>query len=81
MSGLKWEDHVKFDEKYYRPTEVDELLADASKAREQLGWTPKVKFRDLVRIMVDYRSREARHPVARGGEADLERLGMTWIRG
>jgi GDPmannose 4,6-dehydratase len=50
---LDWEKYVKIDPRYYRPTEVDLLLGDASKARQQLGWQPKVKFQDLVRMMVD----------------------------
>ena len=79
--GLQWEDHVKFDEKYYRPTEVDELLADASKARTKLGWTPKVKFRELVRIMVDYDLEKAGLPSPGEGKLILAELGMTWIRG
>jgi GDPmannose 4,6-dehydratase len=50
---LDWEKYVKIDPRYYRPTEVDLLLGDASKARQKLGWQPKVKFPDLVRMMVD----------------------------
>lgn len=52
-AGLDWSKHVQIDPAYYRPAEVDFLLGDASKARRQLGWEPKVKFPDLVRIMVD----------------------------
>jgi GDPmannose 4,6-dehydratase len=52
-AGLDWEAHVEIDPRYFRPAEVDVLLGDASKAREQLGWEPKVGFEDLVRIMVD----------------------------
>lgn len=52
-AGLDWHEYVRIDQRYFRPTEVDYLLADASKAREKLGWEPRVKFRDLVRIMVD----------------------------
>jgi GDPmannose 4,6-dehydratase len=52
-AGLDWNKHVQIDPAYYRPAEVDYLLGDASKARRQLGWEPKVKFPDLVRIMVD----------------------------
>jgi GDPmannose 4,6-dehydratase len=51
--GLDWEQHVEIDPKYYRPSEVDVLLGDASKAREQLGWEPKVRFKELVELMVD----------------------------
>ena len=51
--GLEWERYVEYDEKYERPAEVDLLLGDASKAKRVLGWTPKVKFLELVRLMVD----------------------------
>ena len=59
--GLDYKDYVKIDPRYFRPTEVDYLEADASKSKEILGWEPKVRYRDLVHIMVD---------------ADLERLGQ-----
>jgi GDPmannose 4,6-dehydratase len=51
--GLDWRDVVEFDQRYERPAEVDALCGDASKARDQLGWTPTVTFRELVAIMVD----------------------------
>jgi GDPmannose 4,6-dehydratase len=50
---LNWNHFVKIDPRYYRPNEVDLLLGDASKARQKLGWQPKVSFQDLVRMMVD----------------------------
>jgi len=53
LAGLDWEDFVKIDPKYYRPAEVDVLLADASKARRLLNWQPKIGFEDLVRGMVE----------------------------
>jgi len=51
--SLDWEAAVDYDARYERPAEVDMLVGDASKAKAQLGWEPKVKFKDLVRIMVD----------------------------
>jgi GDPmannose 4,6-dehydratase len=51
--GLDWQDVVEFDERYLRPAEVDALQGDASKAREKLGWSPTVTFKELVQIMVD----------------------------
>ncbi len=51
--GLNWQDYVSTDPSLLRPAEVDLLLADASKAREKLGWEPKVRFEGLVRMMVD----------------------------
>ncbi|MEK9985027.1 MAG: GDP-mannose 4,6-dehydratase [Opitutae bacterium] len=50
---LDWKEYVKFDERYMRPAEVDLLIGDPAKAKKQLGWEPKVKFRDLCKIMVD----------------------------
>jgi GDPmannose 4,6-dehydratase len=52
-AGLDWHDHVVIDPQLYRPAEVDALLADASRARRELGWQPKVSFAELVRRMVD----------------------------
>jgi GDPmannose 4,6-dehydratase len=66
-AGLNWENHVRFDERYLRPTEVDALIGDYSKAEKKLGWVPTVKTPELARIMVD---------------ADLETLknaGNPWI--
>jgi GDPmannose 4,6-dehydratase len=52
-AGLEWQKYVEIDPKYYRPSEVDVLIGDASKAKKQLGWVPKTKFPELVRIMTD----------------------------
>ncbi|HEY0405399.1 MAG TPA: GDP-mannose 4,6-dehydratase [Pyrinomonadaceae bacterium] len=54
LLNIEWQQHVDIDPRYYRPTEVDLLLGDASKAREKLGWEPKVSFRELVRLMVEH---------------------------
>lgn len=50
--GLDWHEYVDVDARYFRPTEVDELCGDASRAREQLNWHPRTNFHDLVRIML-----------------------------
>ncbi len=52
--GLNWKDYVKQDPKFMRPAEVDYLIGNYSKAKQVLGWKPKVKFKELVKIMVDY---------------------------
>jgi GDPmannose 4,6-dehydratase len=52
-AGLDWEKHVVIDPKLVRPAEVDLLLGDATKARDRLGWKPRVSFRELVERMVD----------------------------
>jgi len=51
---LDWQEYVEIDPWYYRPSEVDYLQGDASKARRELGWEPKVGFEELVRLMVDH---------------------------
>lgn len=65
--GLDWQEYVKFDERYLRPTEVDALIGDSSKAQEKLGWVPTVDGLALAKLMVD---------------ADIEALeceGRPWI--
>lgn len=65
--GLKWEDHVVFDERFLRPTEVDALIGDATKAKDKLGWKPTVEAPELAKIMV---------------EADIRALncaGTAWV--
>jgi GDPmannose 4,6-dehydratase len=61
LVGLDWQEYVVIDPRYFRPTEVDELCGDASKAAERLGWRPRTCFAELTRIMV---------------EADLEEAGL-----
>ena len=50
---LDWQDHVRHDSRYERPAEVDLLIGDPAKAKKILGWEPKVRFRELARLMVD----------------------------
>jgi len=61
--GLKWQDYVEIDQRYFRPSEVDLLIGDPSKAKEQLNWTPKTSFDQLVKIMV---------------KSDLEELNLNY---
>jgi GDPmannose 4,6-dehydratase len=51
--GLDWQTHVEIDQNYFRPAEVDLLIGDYSKAKQHLGWEPKTKFKNLVKLMVD----------------------------
>jgi GDPmannose 4,6-dehydratase len=60
--SLDWEKHVEIDPKYFRPTEVDDLRADITKAKKVLDWSPRIHFSDLVKIMVD---------------ADMEQIGIS----
>ena len=73
--GLDWERHVEIDPKYYRPAEVDALCGDPSKAREKLGWEPKVTFKELVRIMIDADVKVDRGPARRPQRAN----GRAWL--
>jgi GDPmannose 4,6-dehydratase len=52
-AGLDWAKYVELDPRYLRPSEVDLLIGDGSKAKRQLNWEPKTKFKELVRLMVD----------------------------
>lgn len=53
-AGLDWEKYVKYDPRYERPAEVELLIGNAAKAKKQLGWEPKVRFQELVELMVDH---------------------------
>ncbi len=59
LVGLDWQEHVQIDARYFRPTEVDALLGDASKAQEKLAWEPKVRFGQLIEIMLEAELLEA----------------------
>jgi GDPmannose 4,6-dehydratase len=59
--GLDWEKHVRYDQRYERPAEVELLIGNPAKAEKQLGWSPKVKFKDLVKIMVEHDLELAQH--------------------
>jgi GDPmannose 4,6-dehydratase len=52
--GLDWEKYVKYDQRYERPAEVELLIGDPAKAKRQLGWEPKVRFKELVKLMIDH---------------------------
>jgi GDPmannose 4,6-dehydratase len=68
LLGLDWQKYVKHDPRYERPAEVDLLIGNPEKARRQLGWAPKVRFKDLVKIMVEHDLGLAKH------EAEIEKL-------
>ncbi len=59
---LDWKEYIEIDSRYFRPTEVENLRADPSKAKKELNWTARISFKELVKIMVDY---------------DLELLGLS----
>ena len=53
-AGLDWREYVEIDQRYFRPLETEFLLSNPAKARKRLGWSPRINFKDLVKIMVDY---------------------------
>ena len=81
-AGLDMKSRVKYDERYTRPMEVDELAADTAKARERLGWNPKIGFDSLVKIMVDADMEDAGLDSPGEGRAALKAAGVDeWSAG
>ena len=78
--GLDWNEYVRIDPRYFRPTEVDYLMADASRARKELGWQPRVNFHELVRIMVDADMELAGQQSPGEGKHILEERFTGWHR-
>ncbi|HZA22524.1 MAG TPA: GDP-mannose 4,6-dehydratase, partial [Dehalococcoidia bacterium] len=79
--GLDWQDYVEIDPRYFRPTEVDHLAADITKARRQLQWSPRITFYDLVKIMVDADMRSVGLEPPGEGDKILRKHGFHWIGG
>ncbi len=78
-AGLDHEKHIKIDKRFYRPTEVESLIADASKAKKELGLDLKVKFGDLVKIMVDADMRAAGlKPIGEGDKLLAKKFPVRW---
>ena len=77
--GLNWIEYVRIDPRYFRPTEVEVLIADITKAKEKLGWEPKIKFSDLIKIMVDADMRGAGlQPIGEGDEILKNKFSIRW---
>lgn len=78
-SGLTYEKHVEIDPRYFRPTEVDVLVADPRKARTMFGWDPKVRLKELAKIMVDADLRKAGlNPIGEGDEILRKMFPSRW---
>ncbi len=76
--NLDWQDYVEIDPRYYRPTEVNYLLGDPTKAGRELGWEPRIFFKDLVRIMVDADLELIGQPAPGDGRRALESQHGRW---
>lgn len=74
--GLDWCDHVRFDPRYLRPTEVDGLIGDSGRARADLGWVPSIDGRELARLMVDADLEALTHT----GEPWIDKVRLDWWR-
>ncbi|HHT9108349.1 MAG TPA: GDP-mannose 4,6-dehydratase, partial [Candidatus Wunengus sp. YC64] len=70
---------IEVDPKYFRPTEVDFLLADAGKAKGKLGWEPKIVFKELVKIMIDSDTELIGLKSKGEGISIIRKKGITWI--
>ncbi|MFQ3675980.1 MAG: GDP-mannose 4,6-dehydratase [Endomicrobiia bacterium] len=78
-AGLEWQKYVKIDKQYFRPTEVECLIADATKAKKILSWEPKVTFKDLVKIMLDADFRAmGLKPIGEGDKILQEKFSNKW---
>ncbi|MFC1945691.1 GDP-mannose 4,6-dehydratase [Chloroflexota bacterium] len=78
-AGLDWEKHVRVADRYFRPTEADNLLADPKLAVEVLGWEPKIRFAELVKIMMDADLRaQGQEPVGEGDRIIAEKFPDRW---
>ena len=78
-AGLDVKKHVTIDPRYFRPTEPEELVSDPTKAKEKLEWNPKIKFKDLVKIMVDADVRAAGlEPIEEGDEVIRKQFPNRW---
>jgi GDPmannose 4,6-dehydratase len=76
--NLNYKEYVEIDSRYFRPTEVELLLADASKAKRELGWSPRVTFKELVKIMVDSDMELAGLDSPGEGKKILKTKGIDW---
>ncbi len=78
-AGLDWKKYVKVDSSYFRPTEVDVLVCNPAKIKQKLGWNPEIKFKELVKIMVDADMRIAGlQPVGEGDKILEEKFPHRW---
>ena len=75
---LRFEKCVEIDPRYFRPTETEELVADPGKARKKLAWEPKIRFEDLVKIMVDADMRKVGLEPIGEGDKILEKFSNKW---
>jgi len=77
--GLNWEKYVKIDPRYFRPTETEDLVADFNKIKKTLGWKPRIRFKNLIKIMVDADMRKAGlKPIGEGDSILQKEFPHRW---
>ena len=77
--GLDWQEHVRTDQKYFRPTETEDLAANSNKIKKIIGWAPKAQFKDIVKIMVDADMRKVGlNPIGEGDRFIAKQWPNKW---
>ena len=76
--NLDYREYIEIDPIYFRPTEVENLRSDSTKARKILNWSPKITFKDLVKIMVDYDLEILNITPPREGKKIIQEKGLEW---
>jgi len=76
--NMDWREYVEIDHRYFRPTEVEFLQADSAKAKKILGWEPRISFKELVKIMVDYDLTIQKIPCPGDGKRIINSKGLNW---
>ncbi len=79
-AGLDWEKHVRIDPRYFRPREVNNLVADIGKAIKELKWKPRITFEELIKIMVDYDMLEVGLKPVGEGRKIVEKENFHWTK-
>jgi GDPmannose 4,6-dehydratase len=78
-AGLNYKKYVEIDKRYFRPTEAENLVADAKKAKEELNWKPKIQFKELIKIMIDADMRRVElRPIGEGDKIIKAKFPRKW---
>ncbi|GAH90424.1 unnamed protein product, partial [marine sediment metagenome] len=76
--NLNYKEYIEVDPRYFRPTEVENLRADSTKAKKKLNWSPKISFKDLVKIMVDHDLELLGLHSPGAGKEVIKKKGLEW---
>ena len=78
--NLDWREYIEIDPRYFRPTEVENLKADSTKAKKLLNWAKKISFKELVKIMVDYDLELIDFSAPGEGKRIIKQKGLEWSK-